>query len=713
MNTATAAAVQAGARVRVRLPQWLMLEKDLMSREMEGQVLRTTRSAILFRGSAVVRASQSCLRCGKKIMRNESRWCGYGPECAEKLGIDWRTPTPEEQEELRRRVAQRTEVEVWLPLSQVQVEVLEQEPATTAETPSQPGAQFRSAAAQQQTANRVTVQNGRILARCEFRFKDALKALPGARWDKEQRAWTYPVSPAAMERLVQALGLGDQLAMDDAARQLLEQAQAIREAAEFKRADDLPQPGHTKFQLWRHQLQAFHFAKAMPACGLFMEMGCGKSLVAVALRAEWQAQLTLIICPKSVVQNVWPGEFTKHAQEPVRVIPLSRGTVAQKQKEAAAAVAQARATGQPVVLVIGYQSAWREPFASWALQQEWDMVVLDESHKIKAPGGKVSMFCAQLGRRAKRRLVLTGTPAPHSPLDVYAQYRFLDPGVFGTSFNAFKQRYAVMGGYGGYQVLGFRHLEELNQKMYSIAFRVRSTDVLDLPPIQHLTRTCKLSAEGARVYRQLAEEMIAEIQASEITATNALTKLLRLQQITSGFVRTDDGRDVQVDTSKQELFADVLEDIVPAEPVVVFARFQHDLDVIRQASEKAGRRYFELSGRMDQVQAWKQAARQAGDGPAPVIGVQIQAGGAGIDLTEARYVIYYSKGFSLGDYEQSLARAHRPGQTRHTYVIHLVAEGTVDVKVERALSARRDVVEAVLQELTTSGEEPVEAEEEE
>ncbi|MFA5378725.1 MAG: helicase-related protein, partial [Dehalococcoidia bacterium] len=111
---------------------------------------------------------------------------------------------------------------------------------------------------------------------------------------------------------------------------------------------------------------------------------------------------------------------------------------------------------------------------------------------------------------------------------------------------------------------------------------------------------------------------------------------------------------------------------------------------IKAAVEESGRTYAELSGRGNDLQAWQ-------EGKFDVIGVQIQAGGVGISLVRARYCVYYSMGYSLGDYEQSLARVHRPGQKQNVTYIHLVATGTVDEKVYKALQKRKQVIEDLLE----------------
>jgi SNF2 family DNA or RNA helicase len=198
-----------------------------------------------------------------------------------------------------------------------------------------------------------------------------------------------------------------------------------------------------------------------------------------------------------------------------------------------------------------------------------------------------------------------------------------------------------------------------------------------------------------KFYRQLEKEMTAEISAGTVTAANALTKLLRLQQATSGYARTDEAGTVLIDgmPTKRAVLEDRLSDLPVTEPVVVFCRFRSDLDDVQAAARELGREYAEVSGERKDLERW-----QAGD--AVILGVQIQSGGVGIDLTRAAYAVYYSLGYSLGDYEQSLARLRRPGQTRCVRYYHLVAPGTVDQQVYAALRERRSVVEAVLQNLS-------------
>jgi SNF2 family DNA or RNA helicase len=448
---------------------------------------------------------------------------------------------------------------------------------------------------------------------------------------------------------------------------------------------------------WRHQKAAFkfcidHFAAGLRGILLAMGMGTGKSLVACMLILALVARRVLIACPLRVVQ-VWVTQFERHVGVPVVIVALDEdaGSVAQKQELAAEKLKLAAAMNVPFICVINYDSSWRQPFASWAEKIQWDAIFADEAHRLKTPGGKASMEFKRLRLRASHRIALTGTPLPHGPMDIYAVFRFLDITILGPSFSAFRQKYAVMGGYQRKQITGFQRLDELESLMSRITFRV-GPEVLDLPPATEVTYHCALTGEAARIYKDLDEDFVARVKNGTVTAANAMVKLLRLQQVTGGCVPTDDGSTHRVDSSKLKLLADTLEDIGQDEPAVVFCRFHADLDAVHKACEANGYSALELSGRRDELKRWQ-------NGEAQVLAVQIDAGGEGVDLTRARYSIFYSIGFRLEKYNQAKARTHRPGQNKPVTHIHLVARSTVDVKIMRALEKRADIVESILAEI--------------
>jgi len=436
-------------------------------------------------------------------------------------------------------------------------------------------------------------------------------------------------------------------------------------------------------------------------------MGAGKTKMTIDLICDAtreESQLVLILCPLAVVP-VWPDEISIHGHTGLEIKVLacdSRWNVRRKAAEALKFIESHEKgpdVGRLSIVVINYESAWREPFRSIALKHEWEWVVCDESQKIKSPSGRASRFCANLRKRAARRLCLTGTPMPNNPLDLYAQFRFLDPTIYPRTFAQFKARYAILGGYQvngrAVQVVGWQNQEDMAERMDRITFQA-SSDVLDLPEATHVNRYFELNEAELKAYRAMERDFVVWLGEDDaMSAANVLVRLLRLQQITCGYL-TDKaiGRFERFGESKEQLLLEVLAEL-GSEPASVYCHFTDDLAAVKRCTEKLGRRYGEISGKTKAIRGrWRES-----DG-ADVLGVQIRAGGLGIDLTHARYQIYYSLDYDMGSYEQSLKRIHRPGQTRPVTYVHLVARETTDEKVRDALRKKRKVVDHVREMLT-------------
>jgi hypothetical protein len=623
---------------------------------------------------------------------------------------------------------------------------------------------------------RLQLAGGELFVYCPFRpnIKDALKAIPNSRFDKRRKAWGYPITPGAVASLVELFEQFDLEAIGDT--HALELRDQERPRHDLKHLKD-PKP-------WPHQVEAAHRINSF---SFFFHggMGVGKTRAVVDSVVNYDMKKVLVLCPSSVVLN-WPDEFELYAAKLVKVVALpKKGTIAKRTERAQLQLDKCQAIGQPIVVCINYEAAWRDPFASWAKSIQWDLIVYDEIHKIKAPDGKISTFCGDMRAHTDRAVGLTGTPMPHGPLDVFGQYRALDPGIYGTSVTRFKIAYQTdfdmkfdsrakapvdklqaalenmttfaatwrlergkdkppfafdlslavqmmsigfsdqeivnsmiahrreirhgkplgRGHYigvlaqakkmKGVPVTMYANLEDLRAKMDRIRYEV-SRDVLDLPESISMRRFVELAPKELKVHNEIFEHLVSEIAEGEVTASNALVRLLKLQQAVNGYAKTDDGELVEIGKSRREALAELFDDLgVPGgEPVVCFCRFHPDLDAVHAAAEACGQQALELSGRRSEWQEW-----QKNPSSPPVLAVQIQAGGIGVNLTRSRYSVFYSLGYSLGDYEQALARVHRPGQKMKVTHVHLVSKGTVDEHVYKALQDKADVVEYILKKL--------------
>lgn len=448
---------------------------------------------------------------------------------------------------------------------------------------------------------------------------------------------------------------------------------------------------------WQNQQEAFEYAMTHNSCMLDMDMGTGKTRVAIDVAfARENCYRILVVCPKAVV-GVWRENLEKFA-------PDKEWQCWDKQKGSIKAKAEdlhkwLKIPASRQFVVINYDAVWRGVMGDLILKSGFQMVILDESHRAKAAGSKVSKFLATLGKRVRYKMCLSGTPMANSPLDVYGQYRFLDPQIFGTNHYLFLQEYAILGGPERRFIVGFKNQKKLNRKFDSIAYHCKMADIKDkikLPDVlPEVKRMVELPTRDRKTMKDLNKDFVAECGNGHVVVSNVLVKLIRLQQITSGFCQTQESvfsnPEIQdLNTSKADELFEVLSDLSPLASVVVFCIFRHDLRVIKEVARKAKREAFEVSGSENTLEEWKESK-------GGVIAVQIQAGSEGIDMTKANHAVYFSIPHSLAQYNQSKARLYRPGQTRPVSFIHLVARKTIDEALYKSLMRKEDIIESIKQ----------------
>ena len=329
--------------------------------------------------------------------------------------------------------------------------------------------------------------------------------------------------------------------------------------------------------------------------GFLFEMGCGKTLTAIATAgAAYQAgkvSKVLIVAPTSVC-SVWPKEFEEYADFKANV-KVMLGDKRHRLK--ALSDLDAFPFKALKVAVINYESTWRDGIFDALLEWDADMIICDESQRIKTHDAEQSKAMHKLGDQARYKLILSGTPVQNNAIDLYSQYRFLDPTIFGTNFYQFRNRYAIMGGFNRHQIVGYRDLDELIQKEHSIAYRVTKEEALDLPEQTFLQRYITMSAKEKGLYDRLKRDSFAELEnGGQITATTVLTKLLRLQQFTGGFLVADGSEKPElVSRGKLNALEDIIDDYVidAGKKLVVFARFRPEIDLIGKLMDKKKIRY--------------------------------------------------------------------------------------------------------------------------
>lgn len=473
------------------------------------------------------------------------------------------------------------------------------------------------------------------------------------------------------------------------------------------------------YKLWKHQEKVVQKAMGFDD-GVFIahDMGCGKTFSSIEIIQRKNASRVLIVCPLSVI-DTWPDQFKMFERENFKILAIKekpetkphhpdifytgKKTVKAKKEFIEKFINERELLKQKYAIIINYESFWRSPLGpsyssknnrltdtGYFTKVPWDCVVFDESHRLKTHNSNVSKFAYKVSKISKFNILVTGTPMA-KPFDVFSQMRLINDSFFGTSFHKFKNEYAEFGGFENREVIRYKNLDELSRLFYKRADKVTKNQVLELPPVTHKRIEYDLSPKARKIYNDIEREFIAQLETGEIaTVNNALTKMLRLSQIATGYLAIDNKETGEIiDDSLDKIIKDTIEDFDKKEPLVFFTVFQNEMKRVKEILEKDGRTVGLLG--MGQNDLYKFKAEEI-----DCLVVQIRAGGAGIDLSRSCYGFYVSKNFDLLSYLQSLARQDRPGQKNKVLFNHFIARNTISEKIMKAIESGENLIETVL-----------------
>ena len=465
-----------------------------------------------------------------------------------------------------------------------------------------------------------------------------------------------------------------------------------------------------KTKPYEHQLKALEMSWTKETFAYFMEMGTGKTKVLIdnmaMLYDKGKIDGALIIAPKGVI-GTWhnqelPAHLPNHIEN-VTVLWQANITKGQSRK-----LGTLFKTGEELHILImnieAFSTAKGTQFAQKFMLSHKTLMVVDESTTIKNPKANRTKNILQLADRAQYRRILTGSPVTKNPLDLFTQCYFLDPyHLDHQSYYSFRTRYAIMktahiAGRSIQLVAGFKHLDELSKKLKPFSYRVLKEDCLDLPDKIYMKRIITLTPEQLKVYKQMKEEALAILNEKTVTTVNALTQLMRLQQITCGHFVADDGTTQEIKSNRLNELMDILDEIEGK--AIIWAHWQADIkNIVKEIKKVHGPgSVVDYYGLTPQDQRDKNREAFQNDSKVRFIVGTPQTGGYGITLTAANTVIYYSNGYDLEKRLQSEDRAHRIGQHKPVTYVDILAEETVDEKIVKALRKKINIASEVLGE---------------
>ena len=480
---------------------------------------------------------------------------------------------------------------------------------------------------------------------------------------------------------------------------------------------------HYKTEPFAHQRDVLERCWKKINWALFLEMGTGKSKICIdnvgMLFQQKSIDTFVVVAPKGVYRNWASIEIPKHLPTYIeRQIAIWNPTPNKKQREELEDILKAgervsgigqRAVKSLKIFVMNIEALSTvkgQRFLERLLRGSEALLAIDESTAIKSPKARRTKAVIRLGQFAKYRRILTGSPVTQSPLDLWAQCRFLGKdllGETGDNYYQYQYRYAIVkrrqvGTHAFNLVVGYRDLDKLSWLLRGFSSRIRKDKCLDLPPKIYTQRNIALSEDQARSYNELREFALARIDDDEfMTVNNVMTQLLRMQQVLSGHTKTDGGDLIEISDNRLNELMTCLDEVEGK--VIIWSRFRYDVQRISQALiKKHGRSstvvYYGDTSDEDRTKGIEEFQ----EGKAVYFVGNPQTGGYGITLTKALTVIYFSNSFDLAVRMQSEDRAHRIGQNKNVTYIDFIAEGTIDERIVKALRNKMDIASEVLGE---------------
>lgn len=444
--------------------------------------------------------------------------------------------------------------------------------------------------------------------------------------------------------------------------------------------------------LFAHQIEgAKELLKNKEGFGIFAEQGTGKTLTCIAALNYLAAEArigngvfkVLIVCPNSL-KYVWAREFEKSRVK--WAIQVLDGHSKLRMQ------VLSRMPGGLQIVITNYDSL---PKLLTAIN-EWApfLIIADEVTAIKNHRAKRSKALKLIQAKTAWKWALTGTPMINNPLDVWSIFDWVKPGYFSPNFYAFRNFYAnVYTGAGFPMIKGYKNLSQLSTKVKALSWRVTKEECLDLPEKVWSVREFDLSPEVRKAYDAMAKEMIAEIGDQAVPAPTILVKLLRLQQLTSGFIGYED-RVIDVGTSKLQVLEDMLDEL-DGQKVVVWTHFKHEIKLIVALCAKMKRPCVTFQGEDSASERERKIAEFQSTTKPMVFVANMAVGGYGITLTAASHCVYYSNTWSLGDKLQSQDRLHRLGQKNRVSYYELIARDTIDEYLVKKLRDKGNLLASV------------------
>ncbi len=531
------------------------------------------------------------------------------------------------------------------------------------------------------------------LIECPAWEAQAVRQFPSRKWNKIKQHWLIPKIKANMQLLQDLIETKPCEVTEDCKIDILDYAyQKPITRVNF------PIDHIFTVEPYVYQKTALDYIFVLDRAALFMDMGTGKTKVSLEYMQAKKVKRLIVMCPLAVVPT-WIKEIEFHLGDRYQI-----HTTKERRKPV---------EDKPQIVLVGIESLSRksgcyEKVLSFVKAYKHYSIILDEAHLIKTPTSLRTKNIILLGEKATHKLILTGTPVTNNILDMYSLFNFLDPEIIGIGdFWSYKNRYCL------YQerrlshmksfkeLVGYQNVEELMELIKDYIFRCKKSEVLSIPDKVFMSQTLDMPKEMRLSYDLCKKQAVIELNEKQATLDNVLTKTVHLQNICSGYLSHEGQTETIVavrNNPKIQEFLRVLEGLPEDEQVIVWSKRLLEIDQIKEACE-GKYSYVEYNGKVP-LSERQTNLELFQNKQVKLFLATPHCGSVGINLTNCRYVVYFSNTFKLIDRLQSEDRCHRHGQVNKVTYIDLIYKNSIDESILEAIKNKQDFSDYIMNGLT-------------
>ena len=505
---------------------------------------------------------------------------------------------------------------------------------------------------------------------------DVVRSFPYKWWNANSKEWELPLDK--LGKLVEKLPN--------------EEFDIEGPYVSMKKDIEIPEGFEFKTKPFQHQLEAFEYGLQYDRWFLGDEMGLGKTKqsidIAVAKKFQCGYKHCLIICGVNGLKWNWLNEIKVHSNETGYILGQRKNKIGSNKDKLDDVL---NITNNDNYFIITNVESLRneaitDALANMCKSGEIGMIITDEVHKMKNPASQQGKAFLKL--RTKTMIAMTGTPLMNNPMDLYIILKWL--GYEETSFYAFKKHYCVMGGYGGYEIVGYRNLSQLREKLDEIMLRRKQKDVLDLPEKVYVEEYVDMTPKQAQIYKEVTQEIKSNIDIIS-TSPNPLAELIRMRQATgyTGILSST----VQ-ESAKLDRMEELVEEAISTDKkVVIFSNWTQMTDEIYRRLKKYS--VARITGqtkdneRQDIVDNFQ-------NGELKVLIGTVGAMGTGLTLTAGTVEIFMDEPWNRANKEQAEDRCYRIGQSNNITIYTLMCKDTIDERIHELVYKKGAMADALV-----------------